>query len=150
MKKQNCWEYMMCGRHPGGHSAAVCPVSVYEALHGIHGGKNAGRACWAIDNSLCPELMREAPEKKFSGCWKCNFYHHVKNEERSSPHGFISTYREMKKIREMHDGSNGVAPGKASGVHRQDALTGCSHGCKDLENDAANFRSSDDPCDQKS
>jgi len=121
MKKQNCWEHMKCGRHPGGHAATdlgVCPVSVYEELNGVHGGKNAGRACWAIDDSLCPELMRETPAKKFSGCWKCDFYQRVKNEERSSPHGFITTYREMKKIREKHGG------------------------CKDPENDAANSRSS--------
>ncbi len=99
MKKKNCWEFMACGRHPGGHAAAdgtVCPVSVYEELNGIHGGKNAGRACWAVDDSLCPELHRETASKKFSGCWKCDFYHHVKNEERSSRHGFIATHREMK------------------------------------------------------
>lgn len=113
MKKQNCWEYMKSGRQPGGHAAAVsgvCPVSVYGELNGVHGGENAGRACWAIDNSLCPELMRESPEKKFSGCWKCNFYHRVKNEERSSQHGFITTYHEMKKICD----SKGVTPKNTS------------------------------------
>jgi hypothetical protein len=112
MKKQNCWEHMKCGRQPGGHSTAasgVCPVSVHEALDGVHGGKNAGRACWAIDNSVCPELMRET-EKKFSGCWKCGFYHRVKNEERSSSEGFITTYRDMKKIRERHGDSDDVTP----------------------------------------
>ena len=105
MKKKNCWEHMMCGRQPGGHTAqdaGVCPVSVHEELNGVHDGENAGRACWAIDDSLCPELLRGA-EKKFSGCWKCDFYHSVKSEERSSLHGFIATHREMlhfqKKMR---------------------------------------------------
>ncbi len=100
-KKRNCWEYMNCGRNPGGHAAAgsgVCPVSLHEELNGVHGGKNAGRACWAVDDSLCPEVQRESQQKKFSGCWKCEFYHSVKNEERSSRHGFVATYREMKNI----------------------------------------------------
>lgn len=153
MKKLNCWEHMKCGRQPGGHSATasgVCPVSVYEALNGVHGGKNAGRACWTIDNSLCPELMRETPAKKFSGCWKCSFYHRVKNEERSSPHGFITTYREMKKIREKHGSPDIVAPDNTSEVRTQDALTGFSHGCKDPENDTANSPSSGASRDRKS
>jgi hypothetical protein len=150
MKKQNCWEYMMCGRHPGGHSAAVCPVSVYEELNGVHGGKNAGRACWAIDNSLCPDLMRESSEKKFSGCWKCNFYHRVKNEERSSPHGFITTYREMKKIREKPAGPDGTTSNNASGVFTRVSRTGSSCGGEAPGNDTAKVLSSDSSCDQKS
>ena len=101
MKKKNCWEHMKCGRHPGGQKtsgAGVCPASVHEKLHGIHGGENAGRACWVIDDSLCSNAIREISTKKFAGCWKCDFYHLVRNEERSSPHGFIETYREMIKI----------------------------------------------------
>ena len=91
---------MKCGRCPGGHKASgvgVCPVSVHEELHGIHDGINAGRACWVIDNSHCPDEMRDTSSKKFAGCWKCDFFHKVKAEERSSRHGFIETYREMKK-----------------------------------------------------
>ena len=152
MKKQNCWEYMKCGRHPGGRSATgsgVCPVSVYEELNGVHGGENAGRACWTIDNSLCPDLMREATAKKFPGCWKCDFYHHVKNEERSSPHGFIITYREMKKIHETQGCPEGVAPEDTSGGRAQEAPAGGSRGCKDLGKNSALSRSSDALCDQK-
>ncbi len=63
----------------------------------MHGGKNAGRACWVIDDSLCPDEMRKSSTMKFAGCWKCDFYHLVRDEERSSPHGFMITYREMKK-----------------------------------------------------
>ena len=100
MKKQNCWEYMKCGRHPGGDKAAamgVCPVSVYEDLNGVHGGENAGRACWVVDSSLCPEVKRETSEMKFTGCWKCDFFQTVKNEKRSSYDGFAATYHEMKQ-----------------------------------------------------
>ncbi len=101
MKKKNCWDHMQCGRSPGeqkSSSADVCPATVHKQLHGIHGGENAGRACWAIDDSLCPKVLKETAAKKFEGCWKCDFYHLVKHEERSSPHGFISTYREMIKM----------------------------------------------------
>ncbi len=99
MRKKNCWEHMKCGRHPGGQAsgAGVCSVSVHEELNGMHGGKNAGRACWVIDDSLCPDEMRKSSTMKFAGCWKCDFYHLVRDEERSSPHGFMITYREMKK-----------------------------------------------------
>jgi hypothetical protein len=101
MKKKNCWEHMKCGRQPGGQQVSggdVCSASVHEELHGIHGGINAGRACWAIDNSLCPDMMRETSTKKFAGCWMCDFYHRVRDEERSSHHGFMTTYREMIKF----------------------------------------------------
>ncbi len=91
---------MKCGRQPEGHAAAeagVCPVSVCEELNGIHGGKNGGRACWAIDDSLCPDVLRGA-SKTFTGCWKCDFYQRVKTEELSSRDGFIATHREMRTI----------------------------------------------------
>jgi hypothetical protein len=100
MKKKNCWEHMKCGRHPEGQAsgAGVCSVCAHEELNGMHGGENAGRACWVIDDSLCPDEMRRTASKKFAGCWKCDFYHLVRDEEQSSPHGFITTYREMKKV----------------------------------------------------
>jgi len=102
---------MKCGRQPEGHAAAdsgVCPVAVCEELNGIHGGKNAGRACWAIDDSLCPDALRETPEKKFTGCWKCDFYQSVKNEERSSRDGFVATHREMRTIQNRLHAPAGV------------------------------------------
>ncbi len=100
MQKKNCWEYMKCGRCPGGHAvsgAGVCPACVRDELNGIHDGINAGRACWVIDDSLCPDALKTLSSEKFSGCWKCSFFHLVRHEERSSPHGFIETYGEMKK-----------------------------------------------------
>lgn len=56
--KMNCWEFMKCGREPGGASAeefGVCPASIESRLNNIHihGGKNAGRACWAVSGTLC-------------------------------------------------------------------------------------------------
>jgi hypothetical protein len=106
MKKQNCWEHMKCGREPGGRSAAemgVCPAAASHELSGIHGGENGGRACWTIDDSHCPKIIRDASSTIFSGCWKCDFFHRVKNEERSSPYGFIATYGEMRQIQAIKD-----------------------------------------------
>ena len=51
MSRVNCWEFKKCGRQPGGEQAeeqGVCPVTEHRKLHGIHGGVNAGRACWIV------------------------------------------------------------------------------------------------------
>ena len=47
--KTNCWEFKNCGRDLNGTRADeldICPVSAEIRLDGVHGGKNAGRACW--------------------------------------------------------------------------------------------------------
>ena len=54
--KQNCWEYKKCGRQPGGSKVAelgICPVAVENRTDAVNGGKNAGRACWAVTGSFC-------------------------------------------------------------------------------------------------
>ncbi len=92
---------MNCGRQPGGQDASrlgVCPASVHAILDGIHNGNNAGRACWVMDDTQCSTAAKESSARKFAGCWKCDFYHLVRNEEKSSPHGFVETYSEMMKI----------------------------------------------------
>ena len=48
---KNCWEHKKCGREPGGsetESLGVCPAAVESRLDGVHGGRNAGRACWIV------------------------------------------------------------------------------------------------------
>ena len=50
MKRQNCWEYMKCGRQPGGDKVVdlgVCPAAEDNSYDGLNRGKNAGRFCWA-------------------------------------------------------------------------------------------------------
>ena len=47
----NCWEYWGCGRESGGVNAieeGVCPAARETRLDGVHGGRNGGRACWAV------------------------------------------------------------------------------------------------------
>ena len=99
--KQNCWDFKKCGRIPGGAKAGelgVCPVSIYEALNGMHGGKNAGRSCWVIAGSLCGGKVQGTEAQKRSACWECDFLKHVKKEEEPEAHGFSGTRLGMDRI----------------------------------------------------
>lgn len=83
-QKQNCWEFKKCGREPGGKRAkelGVCPATTEEALDGVHGGENAGRACWVIAGTLCGNTVQGTFAKKFENCEKCEFYQMVRKEE---------------------------------------------------------------------
>jgi len=92
--KLNCWEFNNCGREPGGPKAREfghCPVVSYSALHGIHGGKNGGRACWVVKGSLCGGSVQGDEDQKRSSCWACDFLNLVKREEDASAMGFSHT-----------------------------------------------------------
>ncbi|MGD8654719.1 MAG: hypothetical protein PVG28_01325, partial [Desulfobacterales bacterium] len=55
-KKINCWEFMKCGREPGGAKAAeygTCIAATDSSYAGINTGKNAGRICWAVAGTCC-------------------------------------------------------------------------------------------------
>jgi hypothetical protein len=100
IEKKNCWEFMNCGRHPGGprsQELGICPVSTHDELHGAHGGKNAGRACWVIAGTLCGGKVQGAFAQKLSNCWRCDFFNEVKREEDDSSHGFSATRLGMAK-----------------------------------------------------
>jgi hypothetical protein len=84
MKKDNCWEFMKCGREQGGTLAAkrrVCPAAVEEGLEGIHGGRNAGRACWVVAGTFCGGKVQGTFARKYRNCGRCNFYIKVRMEE---------------------------------------------------------------------
>jgi hypothetical protein len=98
--KKNCWEHKKCGRQPGGHKAeelGICPVTTYAELNGAHGGKNAGRACWAIAGSLCGGKIQGTYAQKLNNCWRCDFMNAVKKEEDPSPVGFSATRLGMER-----------------------------------------------------
>lgn len=83
MALANCWEVKKCGREPGGAKAAelgVCPATRAAALHGVHGGKNAGRACWAVAGTLCGGKVQGTFAAKYANCSVCEFYTGVKRE----------------------------------------------------------------------
>lgn len=81
--KLNCWEYNKCGRELYGQSVntqGVCPAAVEEKLNGIHGGKNAGRACWVIAGTYCNGVRQGTFAQKYNSCKECDFYQVVKSE----------------------------------------------------------------------
>ncbi|HUJ19642.1 MAG TPA: hypothetical protein VL197_16770 [Nitrospirota bacterium] len=111
--KMNCWEHKKCGRQPGGSKSAelgICPVTIYAELDGAHGGKNAGRACWAIAGSLCGGKVQGTYAQKLHNCWRCDFMNRVKQEEEPNPHGFSATRLGMDKVIEKQNAKSAVAP----------------------------------------
>jgi hypothetical protein len=101
--KLNCWEHKKCGRQPGGHNEhqlGTCPVTTYQQLDGVHDGKNAGRACWAIAGSLCGGKIQGTYAQKLFNCWRCDFMNQVKKEEEPSPIGFSATRLGMERAME--------------------------------------------------
>ncbi|MBI4823564.1 MAG: hypothetical protein HY805_04960 [Nitrospirae bacterium] len=82
--KKNCWEFKGCGREPGGKNAeklGVCPATTDTRLDGIHGGKNAGRACWVVAGTFCKGEVQGTFAKKFGDCLKCDFFQLVRKEQ---------------------------------------------------------------------
>lgn len=80
----NCWEFKKCGREPGGskvHELGVCPTAVETALDGLHGGVNAGRACWAVAGTFCGGEPKGTYAKKLKDCSKCDFHQTIIKEE---------------------------------------------------------------------
>ena len=44
----NCWEFLKCGREPGGEKAdrlGICPAAADVSFDGINSGKCGGRIC---------------------------------------------------------------------------------------------------------
>ncbi len=82
--KLNCWEFKKCGREPGATNArklGTCPAATDERLDGIHGGKNAGRACWVVAGTFCEGEPQGAFVDKYGSCTQCDFYDLVVKEE---------------------------------------------------------------------
>jgi hypothetical protein len=98
MNKINCWEHKNCGREPEGINAfelGVCPATVEKSLDGTHGGKNAGRACWAVGGSMCGGKVQGTFAQKYGNCVICDFYKLVKEEEGE---GFVSSSTLLEKL----------------------------------------------------
>lgn len=83
----NCWEVKQCGWEPGGRLASVfgpCPTPVEQRANWIHGGRNAGRSCWAIDGTRCDGRFQGCFASKVGYCTECAFYKKVHREEGST------------------------------------------------------------------
>lgn len=84
MLKMNCWEFRLCGREVGGDRVAqlgICPAASDPRLDGVHGGKNAGRACWVVAGTFCGGEVQGSFAQKMSNCLSCDFYSNVRDEE---------------------------------------------------------------------
>lgn len=79
----NCWEFKKCGRQAGGKRVGdePCPASTETRLDGVHGGKNAGRACWAVVGTMCGEPASGRFALETEDCGRCEFYQMVRSEE---------------------------------------------------------------------
>jgi hypothetical protein len=76
MFKKNCWEHKACGRQPGGDNTeglGVCPVTTHTKAHGLNDGINGGRACWAIEGTLCGGEVQGTYAQKMGNCMDCDF-----------------------------------------------------------------------------
>ncbi len=84
--KTNCWEYKKCGREPGGIKVSelgICIAAKEVRVHGVHGGKNGGRCCWAIAGTLCGGKVQGTAALKLKNCMDCDFYKIVWGEEKA-------------------------------------------------------------------
>ncbi|MFH2137674.1 MAG: two-CW domain-containing protein [Candidatus Omnitrophota bacterium] len=99
MVKINCWEFKKCGCQPGGANAekcGVCTAATEKRTEGINHGKNGGRACWAIMDTLCDGEKQASFAVKLSKCLSCEFYKVVRQEEGSD---FVGAKTIMSKIK---------------------------------------------------
>jgi hypothetical protein len=77
LMKKNCWEVTGCGRERGGkkeNELGLCPAAADERLHGVHGGMNAGRACWVVAGTFCEGEVQGTFAQKLGDCMKCDFF----------------------------------------------------------------------------
>lgn len=101
--KLNCWEFMDCGREPGGFfedELGVCPAATDQTFDGLNDGKNGGRSCWAVSGTLCLGRVQEGFASKQCECERCDFYQLVILEQEGD---FLNTrkIRQHYVLREM-------------------------------------------------
>lgn len=103
MKKMNCWEVKKCGREPGGvhKDLGLCAAAVDTRLHGTHGGKMGGRACWVLAGTLCGGQEQGTFASKYHNCEKCDFYKQVRLEEGSTYTLSIILLKKLQNVKPL-------------------------------------------------
>ena len=84
VKRLNCWEYMKCGREPGGKNAkkcGICPATQSNNFDSFNKGQHAGRFCWAVAGTFCGDGIAGTYAEKLLDCLKCPFLKKVNHEE---------------------------------------------------------------------
>ncbi len=98
MPKLNCWEVKVCCRNEcGRESGTLCPASKETKLNGVHGGINAGRACWIVAGTLCGGSEQGTYAKKYHNCEKCDFFVRVQQEEGQNYEPPLSIITKLKR-----------------------------------------------------
>lgn len=103
MERLNCWEFIKCGREPGGEQVekcGLCPAAVDNPYNTMNNGKHAGRFCWVIAGTYCMGKVEGTYAAKLRGCLKCDFMNRVHAEEGSD---FILTKEQAKEVYEIDD-----------------------------------------------
>jgi methyl-accepting chemotaxis protein len=103
-RKENCWEFMKCGREPDGAKTAqlgVCPAATDTEADGYLGGENAGRACIYVAGTLCGGDVQGTFTDKQAKCEKCEFFNKVKGEH-GSDMSFSTFNRYLKEAKKSH------------------------------------------------
>jgi len=75
---------MGCGLEPGGKDSAekgVCPAASDGSFSGINSGKNGGRFCWAVSETICNNRLQGCFSDKREECRTCDFFHMVTAEQ---------------------------------------------------------------------
>ncbi|MGD8456041.1 MAG: hypothetical protein PVF83_06635 [Anaerolineales bacterium] len=96
-KNTNCWEFMKCGREPGGEhitELGVCPVPLSDEHDGVNRGQNAGRFCWTVAGTLCHGEIQGVFAEKILECINCPFF--IKTQDELS-YAFIMTEQDRIK-----------------------------------------------------
>ena len=81
MKKPNCWEFMRCGREPGGRRVrelGICPAAECGRHDGCNDGVNGGRYCWRVEGTLCGAEVGPDGERP---CFFCPFFQSVREQQ---------------------------------------------------------------------
>lgn len=85
MTRENCRQFMDCGRQPGGARQTeygVCPVFTNQKFDGYNHGQHAGRYCWMVEGTLCQDRIQGNWAQKMRHCLtKGEFFKHVQQEE---------------------------------------------------------------------
>ena len=83
-ERKNCWEYLRCGREPGGKNVnehGICPAATAVRFDGVNGGRFGGRFCWIVSGTICNGDQQGIFAKKLGDCLKCPFFLEVEKQE---------------------------------------------------------------------
>jgi hypothetical protein len=78
--KENCWDFMKCGREKK-NSLGICPAATDSTAHSLNGGENGGRICWAVEGTFCTGEKQGKYAEKVLMCRECDFRWKVQDEE---------------------------------------------------------------------